>query len=303
MNYEPFNYPYCDFDFFSWNPVQLKCLPFFEMDCNLVVSSSTASGKTVIAEAVMGYELSKSDSSKAVYVSPLKAIGVEKSDKWRNHRTFGKYSQCVLSSDSDVTMFELEQSRLIISTVESMDLKCRSREKWISSVRALIFDEAHLIGDESRGAAGEAMVMELSSLNPDCRIVCLSGTMSNYVEMARWLKSCNGKTTKFVNSDWRPSELVKKVDCYDDINDEYAKIRERARKIHDDGKKMLIFVHSKQSGELICKNLKEYGVPCAFYNAGIKVNEKERMLFDFKSKYSGLDVLVCTSALGMGINI
>ncbi len=303
MNCYPFNYPYCDFDFSEWNPVQAKCLPFFDEDCNLVVSASTASGKTVIAEAIMGYELSRSERAKAVYVSPLKAIGVEKHGKWSSHSTFEKYPQCVLSSDSNAKVSEIENARLIVSTVESMDLKCRAKEHWIGDVKVLVFDEAHLIGDESRGAAGEAMVMELSSLNPDCRIICLSGTMSNYLEVARWLKACNGKTTRFVNSNWRPSELVKKVECYDDASDELAKIRKKAKKMHDDGLKMLVFVHSKQKGEAICHNLREYGIPCAFYNAGARTNDKVNMLIDFKSKYSGLDVLVCTSALGMGVDI
>ena len=303
MKCEPYNYPYCEFDFFEWNPVQSKCLQFFDEDCNLVVSSSTASGKTVIAEAIMGYELSRDERSKAVYVSPLKAIGVEKHSRWMNHSTFGKYAQVVLSSDSNVKQSDVEQSRLVISTVESMDLKCRSRERWIADVKVLVFDEAHLIGDGSRGAAGEAMVMGMTSLNPGCRVVCLSGTMSNYMEMAKWLKACNGKATRFVNSNWRPSELVKAVECYADIDDERDKIKREAREIHDQGRKMLIFVHSKQSGEMICKYLREYGVPCAFYNAGLRPGDKENMLMDFRSSYSGLDVLVCTSALGMGVDI
>ena len=29
MEYSPFNYPYCEFDFTDWNPVQEKCLPYF----------------------------------------------------------------------------------------------------------------------------------------------------------------------------------------------------------------------------------------------------------------------------------
>ena len=50
-------YPYCRFEFPEWNPVQEKCLELFTQDCNMVVGASVASGKTAIAEAVMGYEL------------------------------------------------------------------------------------------------------------------------------------------------------------------------------------------------------------------------------------------------------
>ena len=301
--YQPYNYPYCEFSFFEWNPVQEKCYPFFFEDCNLVVSASTAAGKTAVAEAIMGYELSRGESFKVVYVSPLKAIGVEKRNAWTKHATFGKYKQSLLSSDTDVPLSELEDSRMVVSTVESMDLKCRSKERWLADVRVLVFDEAHLMGDESRGAASEAMVMAITSLNPDCRVICLSGTMSNYLEIAKWLKACNGKATHFVNSSWRPCELVKRVELCEDVEEQCRKVIEEARKIHDAGMKMLVFVHSKHTGEVICSRLKEYGVPSAFYNAGLRPNIKESMLADFRLSYSGLDVLVCTSSLGMGVNV
>ena len=74
----PYNYPYCAFDFTNWNPVQEKCYSYFTQDCNLVVSASVASGKTVIAEAIFGYELAQNSNSKIAYVCPLKALGNEK---------------------------------------------------------------------------------------------------------------------------------------------------------------------------------------------------------------------------------
>ena len=299
----PYDYPYCDFEFMDWNPVQRKCAPHFTEDCNLVVSASTASGKTVIAEAVMGYELSRSDSSKVVYISPLKAIGIEKYDAWSNHSTFGKFAKCLISSDTDVSISEIEKSRVIVSTVESMDIKCRSRERWIRDVKALVFDEAHLIGDESRGAGSEALVMAFTALNPGCRVIFLSGTMSNFLEIAKWLKNCNGKATRYVNSSWRPQELIKRVVCFEGIDEEKKDVLEMAREVHADDRKMLVFVHSKRIGEEITRHLREFGVPCEFYNAGISGKAKERMLCDFRNGYSGLNVLVCTSSLGMGVTL
>jgi replicative superfamily II helicase len=303
MIYQPYNYPYCDFKFTDWNPVQLKCYPFFTEDCNLVVSASTASGKTVIAEAIMGYELSKTETSKVVYVSPLKAIGNEKFNDWSKHETFKKFNKVLVSSETNVTQNDFESSRMIISTVESMNLRCRARDKWLKDVKVLIFDEAHLINDDSRGAGSEAMIMALTKLNPDCRIICLSGTMSNYIEIAKWLKACNNKSTKYVNSSWRPSELIKRIEIIEDFKEQQNIILNISKEIHQEDKKMLIFVHSKQVGENVCKHLKEYGISCAFYHAGLKSNIKEKMLVDFKSNYSSLNILVCTSSLSMGVTL
>ena len=299
----PCEYPYCDFDFDEWNPVQLKCVPFFTEDCNLVVSASTASGKTVVAEAIMGYELAKSRTSKAVYVSPLKAIGNEKNGDWRRHPTFGAYPIALVSSESETTQSDFENSRLIVSTVESMNLRCRARDRWLKDVSVLVFDEAHLLMDESRGSGSEALIMNLTMLNPSCRIVCLSGTMSNHLEIARWLKACNGKTTRYVSSSWRPTELVKRVEIAEDFDEQDRYILSEARRITKNEEKMLVFVHSKTVGEHLCKYLKEYNVPCAFYNAGVQPRIRERIIADFRNEYSGLDVLVCTSSLGMGVTL
>lgn len=304
MQYEtPYEYPYCDFDFDEWNPVQLKCVPFFTEDCNLVVSASTASGKTVIAEAIMGYELARTQTSKVVYVSPLKAIGNEKHGDWRKHPTFREYPIVIVSSENDVTQSDFENSRLIVSTVESMNLRCRARDRWIRDISVLVFDEAHLLMDRSRGAGSESLIMNVTMLNPRCRVVCLSGTMSNYIEIARWLKACNQKTTRYVSSDWRPTELVKSVEMAEDFDEQSRFILQEARRMVDEDRKMLVFVHSKMVGENLCKFLRDYSVSCAFYHSGVMPKARETMIADFRNEYSGLHVLVCTSSLGMGVTL
>ena len=304
MNYStPYEYPYCDFDFDEWNPVQLKCVPFFTEDCNLVVSASTASGKTVIAEAIMGYELARTQTSKVVYVSPLKAIGNEKHGDWMRHPTFRDYPIVIVSSENDVTQSDFENSRLIVSTVESMNLRCRARDRWIRDISVLVFDEAHLLMDKSRGAGSESLIMNVTMLNPKCRVVCLSGTMSNYIEIARWLKACNQKTTRYVSSDWRPTELVKSVEMAEDFDEQSRFILQEARRMVDEDRKMLVFVHSKMVGENLCKFLRDYSVSCAFYHSGVMPKARETMIADFRNEYSGLHVLVCTSSLGMGVTL
>lgn len=302
MNCEPYNYPYCEFDFYDWNPVQKQCLKYFDCDCNLVVSASTASGKSAIAEAIMGYELATSTESKAIYVSPLKAIGYEKHEQWQKHPTFSNYSILQVSGDIKATQDDFEKSRLIVSTVESLSMRCRNCDPWLKYARVLVFDEAHLLNDKQRGSGAEAMVMALGMINPDCRVVCLSGTMSNYVEVARWLKSCNNKKTYFVQSDWRPTKLVKKIEVAEGKKEEHNLVLGFAKELSS-GEKMLVFVQSKANGESLREFLAKNHVHCAFYNASLRANIRERMLNDFQDDYSDLNVLICTSSLGMGVTL
>jgi len=301
-DWKPYDYPYCDFEFDEWNPVQLKCLPHFTERCNLVLRSSTASGKSAVAEAIMGYELASSPEAKAVYVSPLKAIGQEKYAAWSRHPTFSAYERLLVSSDDKASPADFEKARLVVSTVESMSLRCRSRDRWLSKVRALVFDEAHLLADPSRGGGAEAMVMGLTALNPECRVICLSGTMTNHLEIARWLKACNGLSTHYVSSKWRPSRLDALAEVAETPELRQSAVLREARALPE-GRKMLVFVHSKAVGECLCRHLRDYGVPAAFYHAGLQPRVRAAILSDFREEYSGLGVLVCTSSLGMGVDI
>lgn len=297
----PYNYPFCHFDFMSWNPVQEKCYPYFEQDCNLIVSASVASGKTVIAEAIFGYILHQNITDKVVYVCPLKALGYEKYNDWAKHETFSQYDKVMLSSDEYIEEEKIQASRMIISTIESMNIKCRKRCNWIRDIKALVFDEAHLFNDEHRGASAESLMMNLSYLNPECRLICLSGTLSNCKEVATWLKKLNGKKTYFINSDWRPTKLKQNVIISETIQDWEKDIIKIVKQNNDE--KILIFVHSKQVGEKLSKALKQKGIFNAFYNADLRKNIKEKILMDFKMKYSDLNVLIATNSLGAGINL
>ena len=297
----PYNYPYCAFEFPTWNPVQQNCYSYFTQDCNLVVSASVASGKTVIAEAIFGYELSLSSNAKVAYVCPLKALGNEKYNDWNRHETFAPYPKVMLSSDNYIEEEKLQDARMILSTIESLNIKCRKNASWLKDVKVLVFDEAHLFNDENRGAGAEALMINMSIINPDCRLICLSGTLSNCKEIASWLKRLNDKKTYFVNSNWRPTELIKNVVISEELSDWEKDIEKIIAGSGDE--KILIFVHSKRIGEEISKYLKKQGIKNAFYNADLRANIKDRILFDYKQKYSDLNVLIATNSLGVELNL
>ncbi len=299
--YNPYNCPYCEFDFTEWNPVQKKCLPFIEKDCNLVLSSSVASGKSAICEAIFGYELSKNNTCKVVYVSPLKALNKQKYNEWNKHDTFSEFPKITVSSDEKVAEEDFIKSRMILSTVESMNIQCRKKADWVKNVKVLCFDEAHLFSDDNRGASSESLLINLSMLNPDCRIICLSGTMSNCKEIAKWIKNLNEKSTNFVLSSWRPTELKKDVLICNNIKDYVDTIKKLVK--DDVFEKTIVFVHSKKIGEEISKKLKYSGIKNVFYNAGLKSSVKDDILMDFESSYTDMNLIIATNSLSMGLNL
>lgn len=294
------DFPYCWFDFEEWNPMQEKCVPFFTQDKNLVVSATVAAGKTAIAEAIISYELSKSD-SKAIYVSPLKALSIEKYEGWRKHETFQSYHTLMVDGDHKVEQEAFQRSRLIIATIESMNICCRRMDDWIKQVRVLVFDEAHLFDHEKRGASSEALMMGISEINPDCRLICLSGTLSNSSQIAQWLNILNGKSTSFIASNWRPTKLYKKLETIDELKNQLKFVSEKVKE--NPYEKFLIFVHSKRVGEILVEHLRKEKIRCGFFSSNLKPEEKEELLKRFRSDQYSLSVLVATSSLSMGVSL
>lgn len=293
-------YKYCVFGFDYFNPVQESCYEYFEQDCNLVVSSEMASGKTAIAEAIIGYELTK-PIGRACYVSPLKALTNEKLNQWVRHETFSRHGVLEVSGDNFATQAEIDNNRLIVTTIEALDVRCRRKEQWLRSLSLLVFDEAHLFNHIRRGADAEALLMELTRFNPSCRIVCLSGTLKNVKQIAQWLKILNGKKTFFVNSTWRPTKLKKSVEIVSGLNEQMDKVLNLANEFVYD--KILVFVHSKVVGENLTKYLKKNNVIVDFFHSDLDVRRKEKIAKAFKDEFSGLNLIISTSSLGAGVDL
>lgn len=280
--------------------MQERCVPFFCEDKNLVVSATVAAGKTAIAEAIISYELSHPE-SKAVYVSPLKALSLEKYEEWSKHETIGEYKIALMDSDHHLEQASFESTRLIIATVESMNICCRRRDKWLKNVRVLVFDEAHLFDHEKRGACSEALMMDLSQVNPECRLICLSGTLSNAAQIAGWLNVLNGKSTNFIVSSWRPTKLYKKIEVLNELKEQMNFVKNKIKK--NSYEKFLIFVHSKRIGEILVEHLRKNGIRCGFFSSNLNKNQKDELLSRFREKYGTLQILVATSSLSMGVSL
>ena len=174
---------------------------------SLLVSSPTASGKTLIAMlAILSY-LSKHD-GKVIYLSPLRALAAEKFLEFKKLEkiALGKKIKVGISTgDFENIEKNLEKSNVLILTNEKMDSIIRHGTEWIEEIGLVITDEVHLIGDETRGPTLEMTLTQLKLLETKPQIVGLSATITNSDEIATWL-GC-----KLVKNDWRPVPLSEGV--------------------------------------------------------------------------------------------
>jgi helicase len=177
---------------------------------SMLISTPTASGKTLISLIAMSKVIIESG-LKAVYISPLRAIAGEKYSEFKEFFSGISTSEgkkvriCISTGDYDLDPSYLSSCDLIITTNERFDSIMRHRVKWLDNVGIFIFDEIHLLSDESRGGTLEFVLTESMSKYPKAQFLALSATVSNHQEIAEWLRF------KSVNVNWRPVKLTESV--------------------------------------------------------------------------------------------
>ncbi len=178
----------------------------------MLVTTPTASGKTLIAMMAILKAVEKG--SKAVYLTPLRALASEKHDdlKVLEKLDLGrKIRVAVATSDYDSSGKELAGADVIVLTNEKMDTLFRHNAEWLGEVGLFVSDEVHLIGDRERGPTLEMMLTKIRKHYPQSQVIALSATVANSDEIAEWL-GC-----ELVESDWRPTKLVEGVYEYGSV--------------------------------------------------------------------------------------
>lgn len=207
----------------------------------------------------------------------------------------------MLSSDNYIQQKQLQNARIIVATIQSINICCRRRDAWLQKVSLLTFDQAHLFNHEKRGSGSQALIMNICFINPNCRILCLSGTLSNIKQIAKWIKGLNGLPTYFIDSKWRPTKLYKTIQVAEDTKQQLNFLLKTINK--NPKEKILIFVHSKKIGEYFCKQIRKSGIRSVFYCSDLTFEKRKQIIEKFKDQYDNLNVLIATNSLSMGINI
>ena len=174
---------------------------------NLLVSTPTASGKTLIAMMAALKTIEKG--LKVIYLTPLRALATEKYHDFcalRSLDVAGKKIRVkIASSDYNSSGKEVQDADVIVLTNEKMDSLMRHGAEWISDVGLFVVDEVHLIGERERGPTLEIILTTICKMYRQSQILALSATVANSNDIADWL-GC-----ELVQSNWRPTKLVEGV--------------------------------------------------------------------------------------------
>jgi helicase len=190
-------------------PPQEKALAAGILDGrNVLVTTPTASGKTLVAMVAMAKAIARG--KKAVYLTPLRALASEKYSELKALEKIDLGATraarvAVSTGDYDSDGRALASADAIVLTNEKMDTLFRHGAEWLGDVGLFVTDEVHLLGDRERGPTLEMMLTRIRKLYQDAQVVALSATVSNADEIADWLGCA------LVQSSWRPTKLVEGV--------------------------------------------------------------------------------------------
>ncbi|KAH9940596.1 Sec63-domain-containing protein [Amylocystis lapponica] len=168
---------------------------------------STASYTAPIAATIIR------DAFKIIYVAPMKALASEIVRKLGKRLQWLSIRVRELTGDMQLTKSEIAETQIIVTTPEKWDVVTRKptgEGELASTVKLLIIDEVHLLNDE-RGAVIETIVArtlrQVESSQSVIRIVGLSATLPNYIDVADFLSVPRRTGLFYFDSSFRPVPL------------------------------------------------------------------------------------------------
>lgn len=267
-----------------------------DLGFSAVLSLPTGSGKTTIAE--MGMERALASGERVAYLTPLKALAEEKVAAWKNR--WGSYKVGIFTGDyeSSAAPISYKNAEVLICTYERLDGALRYWQQnlhWLSKLGLVVVDELHLLMDPSRGPRLEGTISRLRRVNPFCRVMGMSATISNHTDIAAWLDGVS------YHSSWRPVPLEHEIRRYKRLTDKPTLVAEIVAETADNGGQTLVFSSSRRRAEQLASQISVSGYPASHHHAGLGLARRREIESDFRT--GKLACLVATPTLEMGLNL
>ncbi|KAK5372430.1 putative steryl acetyl hydrolase mug81 [Exophiala xenobiotica] len=258
---------------------------------NMLVCAPTGAGKTDAAMLTILQTISKNvvpnpidepdatdfvlmaDDFKVVYVAPMKALAAEITDKLGKRLAWLGVQVRELTGDMQLTKREIAATQIIVTTPEKWDVVTRKSTgdtELVQKVRLLIIDEVHMLHDD-RGAVIESLVArtqrQVESTQSLIRIVGLSATLPNYVDVADFLKVNRNNGLFYFDASFRPVPLEQhfigvkgKVGSKTQRENLDHVTFEKIKELLKQDKQVMVFVHSRKDTVLTARTLYQMAI-------------------------------------------
>ena len=181
---------------------------------SIVVSMPTSAGKSFLAEMQILFSIHnyKTDGFDPMvcYVVPTKAlIDQVKEDLENDFKGLGFNIETALPYyDVDDIENEILNSKhidVLISTPEKLEALVRQNHPSIKNMRLVILDEAHNLGDATRGSKFELVLSSIKQNMKEVNYLLLSPFISNANDIGEWLADSLNNTC-VVSVEWAPTK-------------------------------------------------------------------------------------------------
>ena len=225
---------------------QQEAIDYITAGYSVIVSAPTGAGKTAIAEHVI--ETCLQTGKGVVYTAPIKALS---NQKFRDFQTNYHDKIGILTGDVSLNA----EAPVLIMTTEILRNKILEKPDSLKKYSWVIFDEVHYIDNPERGTVWEESLMFLPT---HIKILCLSATIPNIEQFAKWVESVQKKEVKVVIEDERPVPLHFFFQCQNEVVDNINALK----RMHG--------YRPNKTNALINYVRKKDGLPCIYFVFGRK---------------------------------
>jgi len=248
---------------FTYDRFQQEAIDYINEGHSVIVSAPTGAGKTAIAEHVIETCIERRQG--VIYTAPIKALS---NQKYRDFQA--KYGDMIGILTGDVSINA--DAPVLIMTTEIFRNKVLDCPEALEKYSWIIFDEVHYIDNPERGTVWEESLIFM----PDhMNILCLSATIPNIGQFARWIETIHKKKVRVVVEDERPVPLHFFYQCHNSVIDNLHTMKRTK-------------VFRPNTTHSLIKYIKEKdGLPCIYFVFGRKRAEylaDELYNFNFLAK-------------------
>lgn len=181
---------------------------------SIVVGMPTRAGKSLLAEMQILFSIhnykTEAFNPTVCYIVPTNAlIDQLKSDLQSDFKEFGFNIETALPyydvDEIENEFLTREHIDILISTPEKLEALVRQNHPAIRNTRLVIMDEAHNLGDASRGSKFELVLSSIKQNMKEANFLLLSPFISNAREISEWLAD-SPRNADTISIEWTPTK-------------------------------------------------------------------------------------------------
>jgi len=309
--------------FEKFTPIQEKAIPIILEGWNTLIVAPTGSGKTeaallpVLTMYLKRRKASRDTGIHILYITPLRALNRDMLRRLNDLCSEVSIKVDVRHSDTPKSIRSL-QSRdppeLLITTPETLQLLLGSKRMrgWLRSVGWVIVDEVHSIVCSKRGVQLAVALERLRRIaDRGIQFIGLSASISRPYETLRFIVGVKGgglvvddptaKRYEIHVEVCRPTDedykLAEELQCSVTMSSRIRRIYDYASR----SRSTLIFANCREYVELLSSRLRIMGLNVASHHSSLSSDSRSEV--ENLLKRGGLEGIVCTSSLELGIDI